>query len=112
MRAVSKGLRVPPRKLGLVAGLVRGRLVSDAMVILEHTPRRAAEGLRLVIKSAAANAENNHQQRPEQLRIAKLEVGSGGMAKRMRPAGRGGVRPYRHRLSNVRVELTARGDES
>jgi len=111
MIAVIKGLKVPPRKLNLVAGLVRGRSLSDALAILEHTPRRAAIALSAALKSAAANAENNHQHSQDMLYVDRLQVGSSGMIKRMRPAGRGGARAYRHRLSNIRVELADRGDK-
>ncbi len=105
MRAVAKGLRVPPRKMNLVAHLVRNRSVEDALVILEHTPRRAAGALRQVIKSAAANAEHNDKSDSKELIIKTITVGTGGMIKRMRANGRLSVRPYRHRLSNVSVIL-------
>lgn len=111
MRAVAKGLRVPPRKMNLVAGLVRYRSVPDALEILEHTPRRAAGALREVIKSAAANAEHNHKQEPSSLEISGINVATGGMIKRMRPHGRLNVRPYAHRLSNVTVDLKAKEEK-
>ncbi len=108
MRAVAKGLKVPPRKMNMVAALVRNRSVDDAMVILEHTPRRAAGALRQVIKSAAANAEHNNKSETKDLVISEIKVATGGMIKRMRAGGRLSVRPYRHRLSNVVVSLSTK----
>lgn len=112
MRAVAKGLRVPPRKMGVVASLVRNRTVDDALVILTHTPRRAATALHGVVKSAAANAENNDKVAPKELIITGINVGSGGMMKRYRPNARLSVRPYRHRLSNVTVTLGKQGENN
>ncbi|MEX0748659.1 MAG: 50S ribosomal protein L22 [Candidatus Saccharimonadales bacterium] len=111
MKAIANGLRVPPRKMNMVAALVRKRDVTDALVILDHTPRRAAQALREVIKSAAANAEHNDKVDPSKLEIAAINVGTGGMIKRMRPNARLSVRPYRHRLSNVTVSLQTKGDK-
>lgn len=58
--AVARAVRVSPRKVSEVAALVRGRSVADALTILEYTPRRAAAEVKDTIKSAAANAEHNH----------------------------------------------------
>ncbi|MEX0668221.1 MAG: 50S ribosomal protein L22 [Candidatus Saccharimonadales bacterium] len=105
MRAVAKGIRVSPRKIGVVAALIRSRDVADALVILENTPRGAAKELSDIIKSAAANAEHNDKLDINQLKIADINVNTGGMMKRYRPHGRLSVRPQRHRLSNVIVQL-------
>ncbi len=111
MKAVAKGVKVPPRKMNVTASLVRDRSVKDAITILEHTPRRAAEYLREVIKSAAANAEHNNKHETDQLRISTIEVNTGGKKTTVRPAGRLNVRPQRHRMSNVKVELEPEGEE-
>jgi large subunit ribosomal protein L22 len=105
MKAIAKGLRVPPRKMNVVASLVRRRNVDDALTILEHTPRQAAVHLRDVVKSAAANAEHNDKYETDQLQIDAIEVNTGGMIVRGRPAAKTNFRPHRHRLSNVTVEL-------
>jgi len=107
MRAIAKGISVPPRKMSIVAALVRNRSVSDALTILEHTPRRAAKELHGIIKSAAANAENNHKQTGE-LEVAEIQVSTGGMLKRVRAGGRGMPKPYAKRMSNVRVILSGK----
>ena len=59
-KAYLSELRLAPRKVSLVAGLVRGRTVEDAIVILNNTPKRAAKPLRKLLESARANAINNH----------------------------------------------------
>ena len=60
VRSYAKGVDQAPRKVALVASLVRGRSVADAIVILNHTPKRSALAVRKAIESAAANAVNNH----------------------------------------------------
>ena len=60
VRAYAKGVDQTPRKVSLVASLVRGRTVADALVILENVPKRAALPVKKAIASAAANATNNH----------------------------------------------------
>ena len=60
VRSYIKGVSQPPRKLSLVASLIRGRSVADALVILAHTPKRAAKPVKDAVESAKANAINNH----------------------------------------------------
>ena len=102
-KAVAKGVRMSPRKLGVVASLVRGRTVSDALVILEHTPRRAAGPIIKVINSAKANADYNHNIKPETLTIVEIGVTPGPRLKRYRPAAHGRALPFQRRTSHIRV---------
>ena len=88
-KATLSELRLAPRKVSLVAGLVRGRTVEDAIVILNNTPKRAAKPLRKLIESARANAINNHNMKSEGLRIDTLSVTAGPRLKRYRPVSRG-----------------------
>ena len=85
IKACVSGFRVSPRKVGLVASLVRGRSVEDALVILEHTPKRAALPLTKLLKSAKANALNNHSLTEGSLQIAGLQVTAGPRLKRFNP---------------------------
>ena len=101
--AIAKGVRMSPRKVGVVAALVRGRTVADALVILEHTPRRSAEPVAKVIASARANAEHNHNLKPDTLRIVEISVSPGQRLKRYRPAARGRANPFQRRTSQIRV---------
>lgn len=103
VKAIAKGVRMSPRKVGVVAALVRGRTVADALVILEHVPRRAAMPVIKTIKSAQANADNNHDVKPETLRIVEISVSPGPRLKRYRPASHGRALPFQRRTSHIRV---------
>jgi len=103
VKAVAKGVRMSPRKVGVVAALVRGRTVSDALTILEHTPRRAATPVLKTIKSAQANADNNHNVKPDTLKIVEISVTPGPRLKRYRPASHGRALPFQRRTSHIRV---------
>ena len=69
VKAEGKNVRITPRKVAAVASLVRGRTVADAIVILEHTPRRAALPVLKTIKSAQANAAHKHNYKAGTLRL-------------------------------------------
>lgn len=103
--AYSKGVRISPRKVAVVASLVRGRTVTDALVILEHTPRRAAGAVKEAVKSAGANAEHNHSYKPGTLFISEISVTSGNRLKRYFPAARGRARKFQRKTSNIRVTV-------
>lgn len=103
VKAIAKGVRMSPRKVGVVAALVRGRTVADALVILEHTPRRSAEPVRKTIASAKANAEHNHNMKPDTLKIVEISVSPGTRLKRFRPAARGRALPFQRKTSHIRV---------
>ena len=103
VQAIAKGVRMSPRKVGVVASLVRGRTVADALIILEHTPRRSAEPVLKAVSSAKANAEHNHNIKPETLKIVEISVSPGPRLKRFRPAARGRALPFQRRTSHIRV---------
>lgn len=106
VKAVANGVRQTPRKVGLVAGLVRGRTVADAEAILAHTPKRAAKPVAKVIASAKANAVNNHGLLADSLVISQLQVVSGPRLKRFKPVYRGMAHPFLKRSSHITVELS------
>jgi len=103
VQAIAKGVRMSPRKVGVVASLVRGRTVADALVILEHTPRRTALPVSKAIKSAQANADHNHNLKPDTLKIVEITVTPGPRLKRYRPAAHGRALPFMRRTSHIRV---------
>jgi len=103
VQAIAKGVRISPRKVGVVAALVRGRTVEDAITILEHTPRRSALPVLKTVKSAAANAEHNHNLKPGTLKITEITVNHGPRLKRYRPAAHGRALPFQRRTSHIRV---------
>ena len=106
VRAYAKNIDQAPRKVSLVASLVRGRSVEDAIVILNHTPKRAALPLIKVIESARANAVNNHGYDGKTLVLTTLSVTTGTRLKRFTPASRGRALPYQKKSSNILVEVS------
>ncbi len=106
-RAIIKGVDSQPRKTNVVASLVRDRYVSDAVVILENTPRRAARAVRKAIESAAANLLNNSEVSidPKTVRIARISVTAGTRMRRYVPASRGRALPFEKISSNIFVEV-------
>jgi large subunit ribosomal protein L22 len=106
VRAYAKNVDQAPRKVALVASLVRGRSVADAIVILNHTPKRSALAVRKAIESAQANAVTNHGFDGKTLVISTLSVTVGTRLKRFTPASRGRALPYQKKTSNILVEVT------
>ena len=105
VKAHIKGVDQTPRKLSLVASLVRGRSVADATVILDHTPKRAALAVKKAIQSAAANAVNNHGLDAKSLTISTLSVTAGPRLRRYKPASRGRALPFEKKSSHILVEV-------
>jgi large subunit ribosomal protein L22 len=103
VQAIAKGIKMSPRKVGVVVALVRGHSVADALTILEHTHRRSAEPVRKVIESAKANADHNHGYKPDTLQIVAISVTPGPRFKRYRPAAHGRALPYQKRTSHIQV---------
>jgi large subunit ribosomal protein L22 len=105
VKASAKGVLMSPRKTGVVAALVRGHSVEDALTILQNVPRRSAVPVRKVIESARANAENNHNMKPETLIITHISVTPGARIKRYRPAAMGRALPFQRKSSHIFVEV-------
>ena len=105
VKSIAKDIAQTPRKISLVASLVRGRSVNDAVVILEHTPKRAALAVKKAIESARANAINNHGLDAKTLNIKTLSVTAGARLKRYKPASRGRVLPFLKRQTHILVEV-------
>ena len=103
VQAIAKSVRISPRKVSVVASLVRGRTVADALVILSHTPRNSATPVIKVINSAKANADHNHGYKSDTLRIVEISVTPGPRSKRFRPVSRGMAHPYQKRTSHIKV---------
>jgi len=106
VRAYAKGIEQAPRKVALVASLVRNRTVADALVILSHVPKRAADPVKSAIESAKANAINNHDLDAKTLMISTISVTTGDRIKRFKPASRGRALPFQKKSANILVEVT------
>lgn len=88
-KAVARNLRISPQKLNLVAGLIRGKPVEQALADLEFSRKRISEDVRKCLMSAIANAENNHQLSIDQLVVAEAYVGKNLVMRRFHARGRG-----------------------
>ena len=88
-QAITRNIRVSPRKLSLAAGLIRGRSAQDAVATLTFSKRRIAQTVKKTLESAIANAENNHQLDVDQLVVSRVEVGRAVVMKRFHARGRG-----------------------
>jgi len=103
VKAVAKDVGISPRKARLVVDMVRGKKVDEALTILNFLPTPSAKTVAKVIKSAAANAENNLQMAPADLRVATIFVDEARTLKRFRPKSRGRVSPILKRSSHITV---------
>lgn len=104
-RAVARHVRVSPRKARLVVDMIRGKSLGEALEILQYVPNRAARPVSKVVRSAAANAENNFNMDPDALYVAKIFVDEGPTWKRIRPRARGMADRIRKRTSHITVVL-------
>lgn len=106
VRAVAKNVGISPQKVRLVINMVRGKKVDEALTILSFLPTPTAKAVAKVVKSAVANAENNFQMSPAELRITDIFTDQGHTLKRFRPQSRGRISPILKRSSNITVFVT------
>ena len=107
-KATVKYARISSRKIAIVANLIRGKNVDEALAILKFTPKAGAEVLEKLLKSAIANAENNNQMNHSKLYIAEIYSNQGPTLKRIRPAAKGSAVRIRKRTSNTTIVLKER----
>lgn len=107
MKAHLSTIRISSKKANLIAQLVRGMKVSEAVDILKFTPKKAAPILKKLIESAAANAVNNFKQTAETLQIKEIIVNEGPTYKRRNPVSKGRAHPIKKRTSHITVKLEA-----
>ena len=101
-------LRISPRKVKIVLDLIRGKSVAQATAILMGTPKAASELLLKLLKSAAANAENNHQMDPEKLYVSQVFATPGPILKRMMPRAQGRAYRINKRTSHITIAVAER----
>lgn len=109
MKAFLKNARISPKKMNLVAGMVRGKNVKLALAQLKFTPKKGAQILAKVIASAAANAKNNFDLDEENLIIKEIRANKGVTYKRGMPVSRGRSHPILKRNTNLSVEVGIEG---
>ena len=107
-KAFLRYIRISPRKVGIVCDLIRGKSVAQANAILLATPKAASEPLLKLLKSAAANAENNHGMDPEKLYVSQCFATPGPILKRMRAASKGRGNRINKRTSHVTIAVAER----
>ncbi|MGI5936646.1 MAG: 50S ribosomal protein L22 [Oscillospiraceae bacterium] len=107
-RANLKYARISPRKVKIVCDLIRGKDTKTAEAILMQTPK-AASGLMLkLLRSAVANAENNHQMDPDKLYVSETYVSPGPILKRGRPRAQGRFYRINKRTSHITIVVAER----
>ena len=104
-KAVAKFVRMSPSKLKPVTDLVRGKDLNEALTILKFTPGKGSELVEKVVKSAAANAENNHEMNLDDLYVAEINANQGPTMKRWRPGAQGRAGMILKRTSHINVVL-------
>jgi large subunit ribosomal protein L22 len=110
-QAVTWNIRVSPRKLNLVAGLIRGRPAQDAVATLAFSKRRIAGTVKKTLESAIANAENNHQLDVDRLVVSKAEVGRAMVMKRFAARGRGRAARVEKWFSHLKIVVAEQAQQ-
>lgn len=100
-RAISRYVRISPRKVKIVVDLIRNKPVGVAMGILNNTPKAASEVLIKLLKSAVANAENNHNMNVDNLYISEVYACPGPILKRIMPRSHGRAFRINKRTSHI-----------
>ena len=108
VRAVAKDTGLSPRKVRLLVNMVRGKGVDEALTLLKFAPSPLAQVVAKVVKSAAANAENNFQMTPSDLKIVNIFADEARSLKRYRPRARGRVGRILKRSSHITVIVAER----
>ena len=103
--ATLKYARISSRKVKIVADLIRGKNVDEALAIVKFTPKASSTTIEKLLKSAIANAENNHGMKHENLYIAEIYANQGPTLKRIRPAAKGSAVRIRKRTSHITIVL-------
>lgn len=112
MKASLRSVRIAPKKASLVAKMIRGKRVPEAVSILEHTNKKGARLLEDLLRSAMANASHNEKQDPQMMIIKSLTVNKAQAYHRGVPMARGRVRSMRKFLSHIELTLGIDADET
>ena len=106
--ATLKYARISSRKVKIVADLIRGKNAEDALAIVKFTPKASSEIIEKLLKSAMANAENNHGMNVSNLYVAEIYANQGPTLRRIRPAAKGSAVRIRKRTSHITIVLKER----
>ena len=110
MEVIAKGknVRTAPRKVRLILNPLKGRTIDEAVAILQNLPMPVARKVEKIVKSAAANAENNYNLSVNELRIKNAFADEGVRLDRFRAGPRGKVKPWTRRYSHITVVVEDR----
>ena len=111
-QALVSNLRVSPRKLNLVAALIRNMPASQAVATLTFSKRRIAQQVKKALQSAIANAENNHQLDVDSLVVTRAEVGRSIVMRRFHARGRGRAAQVEKWFSHLKIVVAERAEEA
>ena len=111
MKASLRSVRIAPKKAAIIAKMIRGKNVADAMYMLERTHKKGARLLEQLLRSAMANASHNEKQDPQTMIIKSLTVNKAQAYHRGVPMARGRVRRIRKFLSHINLTLGLEGTE-
>jgi large subunit ribosomal protein L22 len=111
-QAIVSNLRVSPRKLNLVAGLIRNLPAQQAVATLTFSKRRIAQQVKKALESAIANAENNHQLDVDRLVVSRAEVGRSVVMRRFHARGRGRAARVEKWFSHLKIVVAERAQET
>ena len=107
-KAILRNARIAPRKVQIVLDLIRGKDYEVALATVQHTPKAASEYLEKLLKSAAANAENNHNMNKDNLYVAECFVTPGPTMKRIMPRAQGRAYRILKRSCHISIILNER----
>jgi large subunit ribosomal protein L22 len=107
-RAVSRHLRIAPRKARGVVDLIRGKNVGAALMILDFLPRKGARLVAKTLKSVIANAENQQRVDVDRLYVRRITIDGGATLKRFMPRAHGRATPIRKRTSHITIVVDER----
>jgi len=111
-QAIVSNIRVSPRKLNLVAGLIRNQPASAAIATLTFSKRRIAQQVKKALESAIANAENNHQLDVDRLVVSRAEVGRSVVMRRFHARGRGRAARVEKWFSHLKIVVAERAQDT
>ena len=106
VQALTRNARMSPKKVREVARVIQGRTVAEATDLLTLIPRKSARLIAKTLKSAAANAENNHNLSADDLIVFRALIENGPVLKRFRAGARGTAKPRRKKMSHIRIVLS------
>lgn len=108
IKAYAKSIKISPRKIRLVADMIRHLSIDNALSALSATSKRAGKPLFKVLKSALANAQNNFGLDKKNMLLSSISVNEGPALKRFHPSSRGRTHPYKKRSSNISIVLKSK----